>query len=201
MKQIYPDLWVTEPEHLAPELPLPFFLYNMPLHTKTVFEVETVRRAIQIPNFAGLKDSSADMIYFHRLIVALRERPDLSLLIGAEQLLADAVLLGGQGGICGGANLCPRLYVELYEAAAARRIERVTELHTKVMRLSSTLYHVGRHNSAYIKGLKCALRELGICDDFMAEPFHRFREEERARVRACLPELGIAHDHPMPREA
>lgn len=185
-------------EHLAPELPLPLFLYNMPTHTKTVFEVETVRRAMQIPNLAGLKDSSADMTYFRQLVLLRRERPDLSLFIGSEELLAEAVLLGGQGGVCGGANLCPRLYVELYEAAAAGRLERVAELHTQVMRLSSMLYHVGRHSSAYIKGLKCALRELGICDDFMAEPFHRFREEERARVRACLSELGITRDHPMP---
>jgi hypothetical protein len=40
-----------------------------------------------------------------------------------------------------------------------------------------------------IKGIKCALACLGICDDFMAEPFHRFRAEERAQVQRCLPEL------------
>jgi hypothetical protein len=31
---------------------------------------------------------------------------------------------------------------------------------------------------------------MGICDDFMAEPFHRFRAEERARVQCQLPELA-----------
>ncbi len=69
------------------------------------------------------------------------------------------------------------------------------------MRISSTLYRVGRHNSAFIKGVKCALHELGICDDFMAEPFHRFRDEERARVRGCLAGLGIGAegDTAMPR--
>src|SRR5271156_2982452 len=45
-------------QHLAPELPLPLFLYNMPTHTKTIFEVDTVQRAMGIANIVGLKDSS-----------------------------------------------------------------------------------------------------------------------------------------------
>jgi len=178
-------------QHLAPELPLPLFLYNMPTHTKTIFEVETVRRAMQIPNIVGLKDSSANMIYFHQLIGLLPERPEWSLLIGPEELLAESVLLGGHGGVCGGANLQPRLYVELYEACVARQIDRIQTLHARVMQTSSTLYGVGRHSSAFIKAIKCALHELGICDDFLAEPFHRFREEERNRVRKVLADLGI----------
>ena len=179
-------------QHLAPELPLPLFLYNMPTHTKTIFEVETVRRAMDIPNIIGLKDSSANMVYFHQLIRLLPERPEWSLLIGPEELLAESVLLGGHGGVCGGANLRPRLYVDLYEAARARDFERAATLHAEVIHVSTTLYRVGRHSSAIIKGLKCALRELGICDDFMAEPFHRFREEERERVRKVLAELQIS---------
>jgi 4-hydroxy-tetrahydrodipicolinate synthase len=178
-------------QHLAPELPLPLFLYNMPTHTKTIFEVETVRRAMQIPNVVGLKDSSANMVYFHQLIGLLPERPDWSLFIGPEELLAESVLLGGHGGVCGGANLQPRLYVDLYEACIAGQLKQVQALHARVMRISSTLYHVGRHGSAFLKAIKCALHETGICDDFLAEPFHRFREEERARVRAVLAELEI----------
>jgi hypothetical protein len=67
----------------------------------------------------------------------------------------------------------------------------IAGLHARVMPISSTLYRVGRHGSAFIKGLKCALNELGICDDFMAGPFHRFREPERALMRARLGELGL----------
>lgn len=182
-------------QHLAPELPLPLFLYNMPTHTKTIFEVETVRRAMEMPNIVGLKDSSANMVYFHHLIRLLPQRPEWSLLIGPEELLAESVLLGGHGGVCGGANLRPKLYVDLYNAARARDFERAATLHAEVMHVSTTLYRVGRHSSAIIKGLKCALRELGLCDDFMAEPFHRFREEERERVRTVLAELGITAAH------
>jgi dihydrodipicolinate synthase/N-acetylneuraminate lyase len=186
---------------IAGELPLPLFLYNMPTHTKTFFEVDTLRRLAEVPNIAGVKDSSADMIYFHRLVRLLQERPDWSLLIGPEELLAESVLLGGHGGVCGGANLCPRLYVDLYEAAEARQFDRAAALHAQVMQISSTLYRVGRHGSSFIKGLKSGLSELGICDDFVAEPFHRFEDEERLRVRACLAALGITREHARPWES
>ena len=33
-----------------------------------------------------------------------------------------------------------------------------------------------------IKGVKCALKYMGICNDFIAEPFHSFRKNEREKV-------------------
>jgi 4-hydroxy-tetrahydrodipicolinate synthase len=57
------------------------------------------------------------------------------------------------------------------------------------MNISKSLYQIGHHPSAVIKGIKCSLACLGICSDFMAEPFHRFRAQERARVQRSLAEL------------
>ncbi|MCJ7544407.1 MAG: dihydrodipicolinate synthase family protein [Phycisphaerae bacterium] len=178
-------------QHLTPELPLPVFLYNMPTHTKLFFEPDTVRQAAEIPTVAGLKDSSSNMIYFHRLQGLFKDRPDFSLLIGPEELLSETLLLGGHGGVSGGANLHPRLYVDLYNAAVAKDLDAVAELHRRVMQISMTIYSVGRYGSSVIKGIKCALSLLGICDDFMAEPFHRFRKPERELVQRHLIDLGL----------
>jgi len=135
-------------EDLVPELPLPVFLYNMPSHTKVTFDVETVRRAMDLPQIVGLKDSSGNMVYFHQLVGLLPQRPDWTLLTGPEELLGESVLLGGDGGVCGGANLCPRLYVELYAAAARKDVPRVMELHAQVMKISGTIYKVGRYGTS-----------------------------------------------------
>jgi dihydrodipicolinate synthase/N-acetylneuraminate lyase len=183
-------------DHLVPELPLPLFLYNMPALTKVQFELDTVRRAMDNPRITGLKDSSGNMIYFHRAAGLLKHRPDWTLLIGPEEMLADAVFAGGHGGVNGGANFHPRLYVGLFRAAQAGDTARVRELHAQVMRISDTLYRIGRHPSAIIKGIKCALSLLGVCDDFMAEPFHRFRGPERARVGEILRECGLSLKNP-----
>ena len=177
-------------DHLVPELPLPLFLYNMPALTKVSFELETVRRAMDEPRIIGIKDSSCSMIYLHRLIALLPHRPDWPVLVGPEEMLADAVFAGAHGGVNGGANLFPKLYVKLFDAACAGDLPRARELHALVMRVSEALYRVGRHSSAIIKGIKGTLALSGICDDGMAEPFQRFHAPERARVRQILDQLN-----------
>jgi 4-hydroxy-tetrahydrodipicolinate synthase len=178
-------------QHLTPELPLPLFLYNMPSLTKAVIEPQTVRAAADIKGIAGLKDSSGNMVYFHQLQSMLKDHPDFALLIGREELLAESVLLGGHGGVSGGANFIPKLYVDLYKAACSRDLPTIEALHEKVMQISSAIYNVGRHGSSYLKGLKCTLSCMNICSDFLAEPFHRFRSTERDVIRRHLEELGI----------
>jgi dihydrodipicolinate synthase/N-acetylneuraminate lyase len=175
--------------HLVPELPLPLFLYNMPALTKVSFELETVRRAMDEPRIIGFKDSSCSMIYFHRALGLLKHRPDWSMFMGPEEMLFDAVLAGAHGGVNGGANLFPKLYVQLHHTAREGDLARARELHAQVMRVSEALYRIGKHSSAIIKGIKCAARCLGLCDDFMAEPFHRFRAEERVLVQQRLKQL------------
>ena len=194
-----PDL-VKYIEAAAAAMPLPIFLYNMPSLTKVVFEPDTVRRAMQLPGVVGLKDSSADMIYFHRIVQLLGDRPDFSLLIGPEELLAESLSFGGHGGVCGGANLRPRLYVDLYNAAQSGDRQRVEELHRQIVRSASILYRIGGPKRSVIKGLKCALSVLGICGDQMAQPLQRFAQPEREQVRRHLDELGLLSETSTPAQ-
>ena len=172
--------------HLTGDIHLPLVLYNMPSHTKLVYEPDTVRRAADLPGIIGLKDSSGNMAYLHDLRRRLRDRPDFSLFVGPEQLLAESLLLGCDGGVCGGANLFPKLYVALYESANRRDLERTTILHDLVMDVCDEIYRAGRYWSSYLKGLKCALSLKNICSDFMAEPFRRFRDAERNEIAGAL---------------
>ena len=173
-------------DHLVPELPLPLYLYNMPPLTKVSYELETVRHALDQPRIAGLKDSSGDMNYFKSITGLLPRRPDWALFIGPEGKLLEALKLGGHGGVSGGANLFPKIYVNLCEAHRAGDLARAAQLQQQIQHIGDLLYRVGKHPSTIIKGIKCTLACLGICDDFMAEPFHRFRESERALLESRL---------------
>ena len=176
--------------HLASHLPLPLFLYNMPSHTKVMIDPYTVRALSENANIVGLKDSSANIVYFNSVRHILREREDFSVLIGPEEALGEAVLMGAHGGVCGGANLFPQLFVDTYAAALAQDVKKVLELQKRILTISAALYGVGRHGSSFLKGVKCSLHLMGICSDYMAEPFSCFREEERAIVRSRLLSLG-----------
>ena len=177
-------------EHLAPKLPLPLFLYNMPSMTKVTIDVDTLRKASEIDNIVGFKDSGGNMIKYHEYLRAMQDRPDFSMLIGPEELLGESVLFGGHGGVAGGANIKPRLFVDMYEAAIAEDLEKVKKLQKEIFILRE-LYSCGQHSSTFIKGVKCSLNCMGICSDFMAEPFHAFRQLERNKIEALLREIKL----------
>ena len=108
-----------------------------------------------------------------------------------EELLGEAVLFGWHGGVPGGANIAPKLYVDVYTAAMAKDIETLVVLQQRVMQILTMIYGTSSYGSAYLDGLKCALSCMGICDDFMAEPFHRFIGPERETIRGYLVDLGL----------
>lgn len=183
-------------ERLVAELPLPLFLYNMPQLTKTPFAVATLQRVAHLAGLIGIKDSSGDLEYFGQVLALARaERPDWSVLMGPEELLVEAIRQGAQGGVCGGAQIMPALLVRLYEAAVAGDGQRLDSLQADLASLGR-IYTVGRHASAVIKGTKCALSLLGLCQDVMAEPWTKFNAPERARVREILESLHAPVTHP-----
>jgi dihydrodipicolinate synthase/N-acetylneuraminate lyase len=175
-------------ERLARDLPLPFFLYNMPSHTKVSYAPETVRRLADLPNLHGLKDSSGDLDYFRQAHAAIGDRPDFSLLMGPEELLVDAMRIGGHGGVCGGANLYPELYAKLYRAARDGNSAERDRLQEVVLQIGRGVYTAGGN---YLRGLKCALSLAGLCSDVMAEPFQPLANADREQVRRTLLEIGL----------
>lgn len=178
-------------ERIIPQMPLPVCLYNMPVHTKTVFSLDTIRRAMDFPNTIGVKDSSGDMVYFQRVRKLTRERPDWTLLVGPEELLPAATMFGGDGGVCGGANLQPQLYVDIFNAADRGDFATAMKLHERVMAISESLYSVGGFRSSFIRGIKAALACVGLCEPILADPFECFNETELAEIRRRLDKLGI----------
>ena len=177
-------------KRIMAQMPLPLFIYNMPVHTKVIFEPETVKAAASIPGIIGMKDSSSNLAYFKQIQYALRDRQDFTFLVGPEEFMSEFVITGGHGGVNGGANMFPKLYVSLYNASVNHDFETIKKLQQKVMQISTTIYKVGHHSSSYLKGLKCALSVMGICSDFMAEPFRRFKEPERMKIRQLLEDLN-----------
>ena len=175
---------------LADAAPLPLFLYNMPSQVKVMIEVKTVVELAKHPNIVGLKDSSGNIGYFNACRYHLRNQKDFAILMGPEEAMGEAVLMGADGGVAGGANLFPKTFVDLYDAAVAKDVDRVRELQERVMRVSSLIYGIGHHNSSFVKGVKCALSLMGICSDTLAAPREPFNSTDRELVRRRLVELG-----------
>jgi len=181
------DEVVRHCRELARELPLPFVLYNIPSHAHNEYSLESIRRLAELPNCLGIKDSSARLEFLLTLVREFAHRDDYVVLAGPEEFLMDSVLAGGHGGVSGGANLYPSLYVALYNAAKARDFELALELHNRVLAVAQRIYSV----CGYLRALKCALEEAGLCSALPAEPLCVPGEAERTRIRTALEELSI----------
>lgn len=181
---------VTQPElvghveRFAARSPLPVILYNMPSHTNVTFDVATVERLADAGCIVGLKDSSARLMYLQDLNRALGA--DFPLFVGPEELLYPAMTSAGvAGGVNGGSNLFPHLYVGLYEAVRAGNHGEAVRQHALVRQVSEQVYRYG-----YLRGLKAALEATGICDTrLVLEPGVPLEDAEACRVAAAVESL------------
>jgi len=177
---------------LVSQTPLPLFIYNMPKLTKVAFDVETVRAAADNPKIIGLKDSSGDLGYLAKTIEATRHRPDFATFIGPEEILADGIRIGCAGGVSGGANLNPRLFVGIHEAASRGDWTLADQRQQRSRLMSDALYTVGDPVTSYLRGLKASLAAVGLCRDTLALPLTPFTTEEKTLIEsriADFPEL------------
>ena len=162
---------------------IPLFLYNIPSHSPHVFSQESILQLLDHPQVAGYKDSTGSMMGFDRLNMHFSAYSDKSYLLGPEELLAESVLLGADGGVNGGANFFPRLYVKLYEAAKAGNLELIRKLHQRVMEVSHHLYQDGK---TVIQGVKYGLSYQGICQETLALPLAPLSEKEKTSMHTFL---------------
>jgi 4-hydroxy-tetrahydrodipicolinate synthase len=173
------------------ECPLPLMLYNMPELTKVAIAPTTVRRLMDERAIIGLKDSSGDLDYFAQLCALRRHRAEWTLLMGPEHLLVESVELGGNGGVCGGANLFPELFVGIYKAAASDR-RRLPELLATADRLGEIYLTEPPSAASVIKGLKQGLACLGLGNGRAADPLGEVATEDKARIQAIMKQLANA---------
>lgn len=181
---------ITYFNRLADNLTLPLYLYNMPSHTKTMMTQKAVLELSKHPNVYGLKDSSGQAVFFNAMIYAFRNRPDFTLLVGPEEMMASTVLMGGNGGVSGGANIFPKLFVDLYNAADKGDLKEVSRLQEMVMEIADEIYAMGSYGSSFLKGLKASMFILGIGTGYLATPLSAFEKDEIEIIRKKL--IGLA---------
>lgn len=176
---------------LADDSVLPLFVYNMPSCVKLSLTFETVEQLSDHENICGVKNSSGDIEAYRKLLELRQIRPDWTFLIGPEHYTAESVLMGGDGGVNGGANLYPRLFVSLFQAADRRDQPEIDRLQAELLRLGDLYNICGAGPAGYLRGLKSGLEAAGICSGRVAPPFVEIDEAERMKVASLIKTLGL----------
>ena len=174
---------------LATASPLPLMLYNMPSCVGIVLDPEIVDSLSQHPNIIGIKDSGGDMAYFESLCGRQLERCEFMIFMGPEERLAEAVILGAAGGVCGGANFLPHVYTSLYKAATRGDHAGINAQKLLIRHIFESVYYDDGGQMKLIPGLKQAMHEIGLCRPLVAPPLSLVTLQHAARIRAALPQL------------
>lgn len=177
-------------KYVIPKLELPALVYNMPSCTQLHMNSEVIEAA-KDTGAVGIKDSSGDWEYLHSLLTKYKNDNDFMVFCGNEDYFPKAILEGGNGAVTGGANMFPKLYVDLYNASLKNDSRQIAVLSEKVNWINKHIYGIGQYSSKYIKSIKATLSILKICNDFVAQPFSKSDANERKQIEENLREFKL----------
>jgi len=169
---------------------IPTLIYNFPMLTGLDLSPGLVARvASECSNVIGLKDTVTE--YSHTVLV-LREvkpvRPDFVVLAGFEDQILPTMLAGGDGSICGLANVAPELLVSLIKSARDGDLETAADLHRRVLSLMA----MGSLSDTPLGAIKLAMNALGVpITPAVRRPALPAPEEAREGVEDALREAGL----------
>lgn len=176
------DQLINLVDQMLNDISLPLYLYNNPGVTQASFGPDTVGKLLSREGVSGIKDSSGDMIYYQRL-KEYTQQTDTALFMGPEELLMESLIMGGDGGVPGGANIFPALYIDMYEAVTSGDLEKARDLQREVMQISKIVYSgAGYGAGRVINGIKSALKELDICNDYVSKPLSKASPKKMKRI-------------------
>jgi len=166
---------------------LPVLAYNIPERTGGVaLSVATVARlAREVPNFAGIKDSTGDL---SNSVEFLQATPaGFRVFMGRDTLIFGALLYGCAGAVAATANVAPALAVGIYQAVEVGDLAKARELQAKLAPVRK-LFGIGSHPA----GLKEAMVQLGMIEcGRCRRPTLDITPAQKAEVTKVLREVGL----------
>ena len=165
---------------------IPVLCYNNPGRTGGVAltPATLARLAEEVPNFAGIKDSSGDLTQVAEMIRLCP--PHFRVIMGRDTLIYGALTYGAAGAIAATANVAPKLIVEMYETFKDGDYERSRECQRELAPL-----RVAFALGSFPVVVKEALTMMGLPGGRCRKPIQPLSDDKRAQLRDILVDMGI----------
>lgn len=139
---------------LARQSPIDIILYNIPQFSNEI-PVEVIRRlALDCPRIAGVKDSSRDLPRFLNTINQVKsQRPDFTCLIGCEEILFPALMMGADGGTIASSGVIPEAIVKIYQQFQQGDFEGCKHMQFKILELINAMLNAGNFPEGFRAGV------------------------------------------------
>jgi 4-hydroxy-tetrahydrodipicolinate synthase len=190
--QVKPDMAVRHFSEVAEKADLPIIVFEYPPASGIGYTPDTLARLAEIPQVAGVKDWSNEIVAFERNLRALRGtgRP-VAMLSAFTMSLMATFLLGADGAISGMGSVTADLQAELFAACQKGDLEEARRINDRLDPLVRVFYappFVDMHNR-----MKEALVLLGrIPAAHVRPPLTPVSEAERAAIRRGLAAAHLA---------
>jgi 4-hydroxy-tetrahydrodipicolinate synthase len=186
-----PDMAIRHVGEEAAGAGLPIIVFEYPPASGIGYAPETLARLAEIPEVAGVKDWSNEIVAFERNLRALRAtgRP-VAMLSAFTMSLMATFLLGADGAISGMGSVTADLQVELFEACGKGDLDGARRINDRLEPLVRVFYappFVDMHNR-----MKEALVMLGrIPAAHVRPPLTPVPAAEREAIRRALVASGL----------
>lgn len=166
--------------------PLPVILYNVPGRTGSNMTAETtLRLAHDFKNIIAVKEASASFDQFNRIV---KDKPEDFLFIsGDDPITLPMISMGAVGVISVVGNALPNIFSTMVRMCLDGKFAEALPLHYSLIDITSHFFAEG--NPA---GVKCALKKLDICGDFVRLPLVSVSQQLEDKIFAELSQLGVA---------
>jgi 4-hydroxy-tetrahydrodipicolinate synthase len=189
--QLKPDMVLRHVSEVAAGADLPIIVFEYPPASGIGYAPETLARLCEIPQVAGVKDWSNEIVAFERNLRAIRAtgRP-VAVLSSFTMSLMSSFLLGADGAISGMGSVAADLQAELFEACTKGDLDSARRLNDRLEPLVRVFYappFVDMHNR-----MKEALVLLGrIPAAHVRPPLTPVPPAEREAIRRALGAAGL----------
>jgi 4-hydroxy-tetrahydrodipicolinate synthase len=165
---------------------IPVLCYNNPGRTGGVAlnPVTLARLAEDLPNFAGIKDSSGDLTQIAEMIRLCP--PRFKVIMGRDTLIYGALVYGAAGAIAATANVAPKLIVGIYEAFKEGDLEKAKGYQRDLAPL-----RIAFGLGTFPVVVKEALNIMGLPGGRCRKPIEPLSDDKRAQLRGILEKMGL----------
>ncbi|MFO1501757.1 MAG: dihydrodipicolinate synthase family protein [Verrucomicrobiota bacterium] len=183
-------------EHFFRELartsPIDIVLYNIPQFSNEITVPVLTRLALDCPRVIGVKDSSRDFPRFLNTLHAIKpQRPDFSCLIGCEEILFPALLMGGDGGTIATSGVVPEVVMKLYTEFLAGRHEEARRIQFKLLDLINAMLFGTNFPEGFRAGMSLRGFELGTSRQLLSPREQSDLEDIRSKIACILADCGF----------
>ena len=164
---------------------IPVFLYNNPKVSGNSISPNLLVRLAK-EGLGGVKDSSFDIINYYHSQIALKEFPELNLIIGTEAMLVAAFDAGAKAAVTGLGNVFPELIRKLYDAYLEGDREKIMRLQIDVLKVRQITKY-----GPTVPTCHGILKLRGIDAGYPRLPFTPVSAETEKRVKESLKSNGL----------